>query len=356
MILIEVIKQHFGEFKGETVWQWTLTNDHGMKMSVLNFGAIVTSIETADKFGEFANISLGFSNLDDYLAFSPYFGAVVGPVAGRITKGQFELEGEQFQLSINDGNNSLHGGKANFSKRMWDVAIEEQPDQIIMKFQYQWPDGENGYPGKIETKMSYILNNKNEWLIDYEAETEKPTIYNPSNHIYFNLTGDNGSTVLEHQLKVNSEQYVPLDGETLPIGEIWSVKDSVFDLREETKIAEIVSSSDEQIKIVGAGLDHAFILKHEKEQPDAILVDPKSGRCVEMETTSDAVVIYTANSLASKFNIAGVPIPKYAGITMETQGLVDAINQPGFGDIVLRPAEKFVARTTFRFTVDGRDK
>ncbi|PZG36962.1 galactose-1-epimerase [Listeria ivanovii] len=355
MIFIEVQKQYFGELKGETVWQWTLINDQGMKMSVLNYGAIVTSIETADKLGEFANVSLGFSNLDDYLAYSPYFGAVVGPVAGRITKGQFHLDGEEFQLSQNNGNNSLHGGKTNFSKRIWDVGVEEEPNQVVMTFRYQWPDGENGYPGKIDTKMSYTLNNKNEWLIDYEAETEKPTIYNPSHHIYFNLTGENGSTVLEHQLKVNSEQFLPVDAETLPIGEIWSVKDSVFNLQTGNEIAEITSSADEQIKIVGTGLDHAFILKHENKKPDVVLFDPKSGRCVEMETTSDAVVVYTANSLASKFEIDGMPVPKYAGITMETQGLVDAINQQGFGDIVLRPGERFKSRTTFRFTVDRRN-
>lgn len=355
MISIKVKKQYFGDLAGETVWQWTMVNDHGMKMSVLNYGAIVTSVETIDKFGEFANISLGFTKLEDYLAYSPYFGAVVGPVAGRITKGQFNLDGNRFQLSRNDGANSLHGGKGNFSKRLWDVTVEEQPDQIVMTFYYQWADGENGYPGKIDTKMTYTLNNKNEWIINYEAETEKPTIYNPSNHIYFNLTGDAGSTVLGHQLMVNSERFIPVDDGTLPIGEIRPVKDSIFDLQAAREIAEITSSDDEQIKIVGAGLDHAFILKHENERPDAVLFETTSGRCIEMETTSESVVIYTANSLSSKFEIDKKPVPKYAGITMETQGLVDAINQPGFGDIVLRPGETFKANTTFRFTVDRRN-
>ncbi|MBC2040311.1 aldose epimerase family protein [Listeria marthii] len=353
MIFIEVIKEYFGEFEGETVWQWTLVNDHGMRMSVLNYGAIVTSLETKDKFGDLANISLGFTNLDDYLAHSPYFGATLGPVAGRISKGQFSLDGKQFQLTQNEGANHRHGGKLNFSKKLWDVSVEKELDQIVMTFEYRWADGENGYPGNIDAKMTYTLNNKNEWLIDYEAKTDQPTIYNPSNHIYFNLSGEAGSTVLQQQLWVNSDAFLPIDEASLPIGEIRSVEGTIFDLRAGREVDEVTQSDDQQVRLVGAGLDHAFLLKHENGRPDAVLFDPKSGRRLEMETACDSVLVYTANSLDGSFEIEGRAVPKYAGITMETQGLVDAINHDGFGDIVLRPEKPFTSRTAFRFTAES---
>ncbi|TYV68154.1 galactose mutarotase [Listeria monocytogenes] len=353
MIFIEVIKERFGEFEGETVWKWTMINDHDMRMSVLNYGAIVTSLETKDKFGDFANISLGFTNLDDYLAHSPYFGATLGPVAGRITNGQFSLDGKQFQLIQNEGSNHRHGGKFNFSKKLWDVSVEKSLDQIVMTFEYCWADGENGYPGKIDAKMTYTLNNKNEWLVDYEARSNQPTIYNPSNHIYFNLSGEAGSTVLQHQLWVNSDSFLPIDEEFLPIGEKRLAENTIFDLRAGREVAEITQSQDQQVKLVGAGLDHTFILKHENGRPDAVLFDPKSGRRLEMETKADSVLIYTANSLDGSFEIDERAVPKYAGITMETQGLVDAINHEGFGDIVLRPEKPFTSRTAFRFTVES---
>ncbi|EKZ1077094.1 galactose mutarotase [Listeria monocytogenes] len=353
MVFIEVIQEQFGEFEGKTVWQWTMVNDHGMRMSVLNYGAIVTSLETKDKFGNLANISLGFTNLDDYLAHSPYFGTTLGPVAGRISNGQFKLDGKQFQLTQNEGANHRHGGKLNFSKKIWNVTVEKELDQIVMTFDYCWADGENGYPGNINARMTYTLNNKNEWLIDYEAKSDQPTIYNPSNHIYFNLSGETGSTVLQHQLWINSDRFLPIDGESIPIGEKRSVENTIFDLRAGREVAEITQSQDQQIKLVGAGLDHAFILKHENGRPDAVLFDPQSGRRLEMETESDSVLVYTANSLDSTFEIDGRAVPKYAGITMETQGLVDAINQDGFGDIVLRPEKPFTSRTAFRFTAEN---
>ncbi|MBC2074533.1 aldose epimerase family protein [Listeria marthii] len=353
MIFIEVIKEYFGKFEGETVWQWTLVNDHGMRMSVLNYGAIVTSLETKDKFGDLANISLGFTNLDDYLAHSPYFGATLGPVAGRISKGQFSLDGKQFQLTQNEGANHRHGGKLNFSKKLWDVSVEKELDQIVMTFEYRWADGENGYPGNIDAKMTYTLNNKNEWLIDYEAKADQPTIYNPSNHIYFNLSGEAGSTVLQQQLWVNSDAFLPIDEASLPIGEIRSVEGTIFDLRAGREVDEVTQSDDQQVRLVGAGLDHAFLLKHENGRPDAVLFDPKSGRRLEMETACDSVLVYTANSLDGSFEIEGRAVPKYAGLTMETQGLVDAINHDGFSDIVLRPEKPFTSRTAFRFTVES---
>ncbi|OFG63826.1 galactose mutarotase [Listeria monocytogenes] len=347
------MQEQFGEFEGKTVWQWTMVNDHGMRMSVLNYGAIVTSLETKDKFGNLANISLGFTNLDDYLAHSPYFGATLGPVAGRISNGQFKLDGKQFQLTQNEGANHRHGGKLNFSKKIWNVTVAKELDQIVMTFDYCWADGENGYPGNINARMTYTLNNKNEWLIDYEAKSDQPTIYNPSNHIYFNLSGETGSTVLQHQLWINSDRFLAIDGESIPIGEKRSVENTIFDLRAGREVAEITQSQDQQIKLVGAGLDHAFILKHENGRPDAVLFDPQSGRRLEMETESDSVLVYTANSLDSTFEIDGRAVPKYAGITMETQGLVDAINQDGFGDIVLRPEKPFTSRTAFRFTAES---
>ncbi|MFE4430337.1 aldose epimerase family protein [Peribacillus butanolivorans] len=348
---MKVTNSIFGHLENEEVVEYALENDNGMTLRALNYGAIVTSIEMKDSEGNAENISLGFRTLEDYLKHSPYFGAHVGRVAGRIADGQFEIDGKTFVVDKNEGNNQLHGGKINFSKKIWDVETSINENSVSLVFRYISPDEENGYPGTLQAITTYTLTNNDEWVIDYYAVTDKPTLYNPTNHIYFNLSGSVRDTILNHHLFVNSESYVPLREGGIPVGKIIPSAGTVFDLTTPTPIHRAVESNDEQIKFAKQGYDHPFVLSHKGNEPDAILSDEKSGRAVYMYTDADSVVVYSGNKLKGNFDIGGYPTGKYSGITLETQALPDAINYEDFGDIVLRPEKPFSSRTTYKFKV-----
>ncbi len=346
-------KKVFGQLGNDQVLEFSLENDNGMILRALNYGAIVTAIEMKDKEGKMENISLGFKNFEDYLQYSPYFGAHVGRVAGRLADGEFVIDGETYTVDRNEGNNQLHGGSINFSKIIWDVETVIQDQSVSLVFHYTSPKGENGYPGTLKATTTYTLTNKDEWVIDYYAETDEPTLYNPTNHIYFNLTGSVQNTILDHQLFVNSKSYVPITEKSLPIGTILPSTGTVFDLTVPTPIRQAVDSDDKQIALA-QGYDHPFVLLHKEREPDAMLSDEKSGRAVILYTDADSVVVYSGNKLKGNYLIDGHPVVKYSGITLETQALPDAIHHEGFGDIVLRPDEAFSSRTVYQFKVIGR--
>ncbi|PKG23748.1 aldose epimerase family protein [Niallia nealsonii] len=347
---VQITHTVFGQLGNKEVWEYVLENDNGMIIRALNYGAIVTSIEMKDAEGKAENISLGFRNLEDYLNYSPYFGAHVGRVAGRIADVQFEIDGETFYLDKNEGNNQLHGGKDNFSKKIWDVETSVGKSSASLIFRSISPDGENGYPGTLKATTTYTLTNNNEWVIDYYAETDKPTLYNPTNHVYFNLTGSVRNTILDHHLFINSNAYIPLQEDSLPIGGILPSAGTIFDLTTPTPIRRAVEDDDEQIQLT-KGYDHPFLLSHTENMPDAILSDEKSGRTVYMYTDADSVVVYSGNKLKGNFDIDGYPVKKYSGVTLETQALPGASHFEDFGDIVLRPEKPFSSQTMYRFKV-----
>ena len=194
---MNITKKMFGQLGNNQVAEFSLENDNGMILRALNYGAIVTAIEMKDKEGKMDNISLGFKNFEDYLQYSPYFGAHVGRVAGRLADGEFVIDGETYTVDRNEGNNQLHGGSINFSKIIWDVETVIQDQSVSLIFHYTSPKGENGYPGTLKATTTYTLTNKDEWVIDYYAETDEPTLYNPTNHIYFNLTGSVQNTIFK---------------------------------------------------------------------------------------------------------------------------------------------------------------
>lgn len=348
---MKVTKTIFGRLENEEVVEYALENDNGMTLRALNYGAIVTSFEMKDSKGHVDNVSLGFRTFEEYLNHSPYFGAHVGRVAGRIADAQFEIDGKTFAVDKNEGNNQLHGGKNNFSNVIWDVQTSVKENSASLIFRHISPDGENGYPGTLHATTTYTLTNQDEWVIDYHAETDKPTLYNPTNHIYFNLSGSVKETVLDHHLFVNSESYVPLKEASLPIGKIVPSAGTVFDLTTAKPIRLAVESDDEQIQIVKQGYDHPFVLSHKENEPDAILSDEKSGRAVYMYTDADSVVVYSGNKLKGNFEIDGYPAQRYSGVTLETQALPDAIHYEDFGDTVLRPEKPFSSKTTYAFKV-----
>lgn len=346
---MKLSERKFGELEGQVVTEFCLENDHGVRVRALDYGGIVTETWVPDAKGDFVNVSLGFATLDEYLAHSPYFGALVGRVAGRIGDARFELDGKTYQLEKNEGENILHGGPDNFSKRMWDAERLETADEIGVVFSLTSPDEDNGFPGNLDVRVTYTLNNANEWRIKYEAKSDAATVFNPTNHVYFNLTGDVEKLVLDQELQMRSSRFVALDSASIPTGELVDVTGTVFDFREPRALRDGATSEHPQNVIIKNGYDHAFVLEHEAGEPDACLVDPDSGRVVEMRTDCDSVVVYTGNQLSGKFSIDGVAVPKYAGVTMETQGLPDSMNHEGFGSAVIQKDELFESETVFTF-------
>ncbi|MBC1474983.1 galactose mutarotase [Listeria grandensis] len=347
---MKVSERKFGVLDGQDVTEFCMENDNGVRVCALDYGGIVTETWAPGVDGSFANVSLGFATLDEYLAHSPYFGALVGRIAGRIADARFELDGKTYQLTKNEGENQLHGGSNNFSKVIWDAAPLETANEVGVIFSHTSPDGDNGFPGNLDVRVTYTLNNDNEWKIKYEAKSDATTVFNPTNHIYFNLVGDVSKTVLDHTLQINSDKFVALRHDSIPTGELMDVAGTAFDLRVPRAIRDGAMSEHPQNVIIKNGYDHAFVLQHEENKPDARLVDLESGRVVEMRTDCDSVVVYSGNQLSGKFAMDGVSVPKYAGVTMETQGLPDAMNHDGFGSVVLPKEELFQSETVFTFT------
>lgn len=346
---MEITKELFGHFEGKDVYEYTLTNDNGVKLSAIPYGATVTKIVTPDKNGEMKNITLNVDNLDDIVANRPYYGATIGRIAGRIAKGQYKLGGVTHQLAVNEGENLLHGGPEGFDTQLWDVEEVTSETEAKLIFTYEDPAGKNEFPGTMQLKVTFTLTNKDEWVIDYEATTDATTLYNPTNHVYFNLTGDVKQTILDHELQIASDYYGSLNEETLPTGKLEKSTGTPFDFSAAKPVKEAVLSDHPQIKPIN-GLDHPFVL-NQKEDVKVVLFDPESGREVKVFTDMNSVVVFTHNGEIDDYLIEGEPAKQYAGLTLETQMLPDAINQPGFGNIILRPNETFHSQTTYQFGV-----
>lgn len=345
---MEFEKKIFGDLSGETVYEYTLTNSQGVSLSALNLGGVVTAIKTPDKKGNLANITLGFDNVEDYLTYRPFYGALVGRVAGRIAKGQFSIEGKKYQVQVNEGENHHHGGNPAFESHIWEVSIEEEGTAAHLIFKYFSPAGENGYPGNVTVTVTYTLSEANEWKIMYEAETDEPTLFNPTNHVYFNLTGDHTKTIRNHELQINSDLVGELKEDGIPTGKMLPVNDTDFDLREAVPLSRGIDSKHPQLES-NDGFDHPFFLSHRGSLPDAILHDPESGRKVVVTTDCDAIVIFTHNGVSGDYQIDGKTVQPYAGVALETQAMPDAINQENFGDVVLYPGELFRSETIYQF-------
>lgn len=330
---------------GKQVQLFTLSNENGMEVSITNYGGIVTSVRVPDKDGNIENVVLGFDDLEQYKSGHPFFGAIAGRYANRIANGQFELNGEVYELATNDGENHLHGGVEGFDKKVWDAEVNADENSVALN--YLSPDGEEGYPGNLDVTVIYTLTDDNELKIEYEATTDKPTVVNLTNHSYFNLSGDTSQGILDHKLTINADRYTPVDEGLIPTGELRSVEGTPFDFTE----AETVGA---RIDSIPPGYDHNFVLNN----PDsgirqiAVVEHEESGRVMEVYTDQPGVQLYTGNFLdGSLTDRQGNPIEQYAALCLETQTFPDSPNKPDFPSAVLNPDEIYQTTTIYQFGI-----
>lgn len=345
-----------GNIKGKTSKLYTLSNGHGVEVVISNYGGIITSIKTPDQSGQFEEITLGFDTLRQYLDDNPFFGALVGRYGNRIAKGKFTLDGETYTLATNNMGNHLHGGLIGFDKVVWNAIVTERNKVPALRLTYTSPDGEEGYPGKLDVTVHYSLNQENELKIEFSAVTDKPTIVNLTNHTYFNLTGNAKRDILGHQLTINADRFVPVDETLIPTGELRPVEGTPFDFRTPTVIGERIDAEDQQIAY-GGGYDHCWVLNRSPASEELSLaaraVEPTSGRTLEVFTSEPGVQFYSGNFLdGSLTGIGGVTYKKRYGFCLETQHFPDSPNQPNFPSTELRPGETYETQTIFKFGVE----
>lgn len=349
-------KKEFGKTKdGAAVDLYTMTNRHGIQVGVINYGATVQSIRTPDRDGKMADIALGFDTLDGYLGTHPYFGAVVGRYGNRVAKGHFKLDGKDYKLAINNGENSLHGGLKGFDKVVW-TARDASADagSPAVELTYLSKDGEEGYPGNLTVTVRYTLTDDDEVRIDYTAKTDKTTVTNITNHSYFNLAGAGSGDILKHQMTLHASKFTPVDAGLIPTGELKPVKGTPFDFTTATAIGARIDGDDQQLKF-GLGYDHNWVI--DQKAPGELTLaaevsDAASGRTLQVSTTEPGVQFYTGNFLDG--TIKGKDGKVYAkrnGLCLETQHFPDSPNHPAFPTTTLKPGETRTSRTVWKFGV-----
>lgn len=340
---VGITQKDWGEFDGKKVSLFTLVNGNGTTITISNYGGTVTSFITPDKNGKRSSIIIGFDSLQPYLQKPPYFGALVGRYANRIGDAKFSLDGEEYTLAANNGKNHLHGGLKGFDKVVWDASVaDDKVPSLTLK--YLSKDGEEGYPGKLNVTVQYTLTNDDELKIEYNAETDRATPVNLTNHSYFNLTGDVNNTILEHTLMLDADNYTPVDSTLIPTGQIKSVKGTPFDFTSAKKIGQ-------DFDAVAGGYDHNWVLnkKDSSLQKVAELSDSVSGRSMEVYTTQPGLQFYTGNFLDGTFtNRDGTPIKQHTALCLETQHFPDSPNKPNFPSTILKPGGKYHSVTIYK--------
>lgn len=341
---------------GQQVRAFTMTNAHGVEVRVLDYGGLIVALKTPDRSGKLADIVLGFDDVQGYVKSSPYFGALTGRYANRIAKGHFALDGKTYTLAVNNGPNALHGGIKGFDKVIWSVEPHADSTGVHLVLRYTSPDGEEGYPGTLQATVTYTLTDANQLIVDYEATTDKPTVVNLTQHSYFNLHGEGTGTILDHVLTLDADRYTPIDSTSIPTGELPSVSGTPFDFRTPTPIGARIDQADAQLKN-GHGYDHNFVLNRPAGATGlmhaARVVDPSSGRTLDVATTEPGVQFYTGNFLDGSFaGKNGHVYQRRSGFCLETQHFPDSPNKPQFPSTVLRPGQTYRSQTQFTFGVE----
>jgi len=352
---LTVTKSYFGAMPDSTlIEKYTLKNANGVEMDVITYGGRITSLKVPDKEGKFENVVLGYDNLKDYLnSKDPYFGALIGRFGNRIAKGKFSLNGTEYTLAINNGENHLHGGILGFDRVVWNVEPVESEKGSSIKLTYFSKDGEEGYPGNLNVSVVYTLTNENVLEVSYKATTDKATVVNLTQHAYFNLSGDFTKSILDHELIINADKYLPVDRTLIPTGELVDVANTPFDFRIPKTIGKEIIADNDQLK-KGLGYDHCWVLndqdKGKRSVASAYL--PRSGRLLEIYTDQPGIQFYSGNFLN-----ATLPMPNggtYAhrtGFCLETQHYPDSPNKKDFPSVVLNPGETYKTTTSFKFSV-----
>ena len=346
-------KKPFGEVDGKPVDLYTLTNTNGMTMTVSNYGAIITTLTAPDKNGTYGDVVLGYNDVQSYVKATPYFGAVVGRYGNRIAKGKFTLEGKEYTLATNNGPNSLHGGVKGFDKVIWNASEIKSAAGVGLALTYLSKDGEEGYPGNLTCKVTYLLSNKNELRVDYALTTDKTTVVNVTQHSYFNLAGDGMGDILNHELMLNADKFVPVDETLIPKGVLEPVKGTPMDFTTSTAIGARVNTATEQLKF-GKGYDHCWVLNQVKPNTltlAARVYEPTTGRVLEITTTEPGIQFYCGNFLdGTNIGKNGKPYNFRNGFALETQHYPDSPNQPTFPSTVIKPDKTYKSTTIFAFS------
>jgi aldose 1-epimerase len=349
----------FGEMPapdGRTVKQFTLRAG-GLELRAIGYGGTIVSLRVPDRDGTLDDIVLGHDSLRGYLEHSPYFGAIVGRYANRIAQGRFTLDGVDHQLARNDGGQHLHGGIRGFDKVLWNATTGESGTGASVTFSHLSPDGDEGYPGTLEAVVTYTLTDRGELEIDYVARTDRPTVVNLTQHSYFHLGAGRTASILDHELTVYADEFVPVNAGLIPTGQLAAVRGTPFDFRSPTRIGERIGAPHEQLRLAG-GYDHCYVLRRAGRETSLVhaarVEESLSGRTLDVYTTEPGMQLYSGNFLDGSIRgKAGRVYGHRSGFCLETQHFPDSPNQPAFPSVVLRPGEEYRSRTVYSFGVGG---
>lgn len=329
----------------DQITYFTLKNSAGAKLTVVDYGARLISFKVPVK-GNLQEVVVSGKTLKDFKQDSKYFGATVGPVAGRITKGSFSLDGKTYTLEKNEKGNTLHSGELSYESTIFSATEEIGEDFAKVTFSHTQKDGHNGFPGNIEMTVSYTLFTDNRYAITFTGKTDGLTVFNPTNHGYYNLTGK-ANDISQHQLKISASHLAELNEASLPTGKLLSVKGRGFDLRKGKKLADVFTSGEEQIEMKN-GIDHPFVLENEHQ---VVLTSPDEKLALKVTTDRDSVVIFTAN-FDDPIVFEDGKVAFHGAVAMEPQNLPDAMNHSGFGNVVLKPGEFYRAEIMYEVLVN----
>ncbi len=348
-MIMNIKKELFGEIEKQSVYLYTLHNNRGISIHITNYGGIIQSLYMPGKNGKTDDIVLGFDNLNDYVQNDhPYIGPLIGRYANRIGNARFEMNGEIYQLTANQGKHQLHGGNKGFDKVIWNVVDEiNTQHEVGFVLQYYSKDGEEGFPGNVSTHVKYTLNNENELIIQYLANTDKPTHVNLTNHSYFNLTGC-ADTILNHEVKINANHITEVDQDLIPTGNIIKIDQSPLDFTAFQRIGDRIYDTEN-------GYDHNYVLNTSNKDIffAAQVKEPVSSRSVKVFTTTPGMQFYTGNYLDDSLTGKnGIKYKKNIGLCLETQHFPDTPNQPGFPSTLLLPGEEYKQVTKYKFEVE----
>lgn len=335
--------------RGQEVAVFTLSNDQGAIVRLLEIGAVIAEVHVPDRQGELTDVVLGFDSLAEYEVNPAFFGCATGRVANRIAGGRFDLDGKTFQLAINAPPNHIHGGEGGFHRAVWRGEPETVPEGVAVRFGYTSADGEDGYPGELSCEILYSLTRANGLRIDYLARTDRPTPINLTNHSYFNLAGHDAGSILDHVIRIKANRYTERDGTGIPTGSILNVDDTPLDLRDSRVVGDRIG----ELKDSG-GYDHNFVIDRWDGttcRMIAEVIEPRRGRRMEIHTTQPGVQFYTANFLSGLSGKRGVVYNRHSGLCLETQHFPDSVNHPHFPTTILRPGDTWRQTTEYRFSI-----
>jgi aldose 1-epimerase len=346
---MSIAKKAIGKLPdGCQVDEYTLTNSSGLSAKIMTYGATLTAVEAPDRDGKLGVVTNYLDSLDDYVAGHPYFGSAVGRYANRIAKGKFTLDGVEYTLATNNGENHLHGGVKGFDKLVWKAEPVEGEDSVGVTFTLTSPDGDEGYPGTLTASVTYTLTDDNELRMEYTATTDKPTVVNLTNHAYWNLAGACSGDVLDHVLMLNADRYLPVDEGLIPLGQLAPVKGTPMDFTRPKKIGSRIAK-------VEGGYDHCYVLNRKEGEKLALAArvhEATSGRVMEIYTTQPGIQLYTGNFLDGSDIVAGKPCRKHYAFCLETEHFPDSPNRPEYPTTVLRPGQTYHEVTVHKFGVE----